>query len=209
VHPEHENDAAWNELRPVLHDEVNRLPEKYRLPVILSYLEGKSNEEVARVLDWPIGTVKGRLSRARDLLRSRLTRRGMVLSAAFLCTALSRGELFAETVPASLIDHTLRAAMQTRRKMAGAVGAADPLAPAKPELDVLDSPNFAGLSISPSKAKRWMIKGLPGLGLMIVVAVLSLGFAARSLFGGNPSFLAAFKNTINSLPLGPTSSGCH
>ena len=64
--------AAWNELRPVLHAEVDRLPEKYRLPVILCYLEGKTNEEVADLLHWPVGTVKGRLSRARDLLRSRL-----------------------------------------------------------------------------------------------------------------------------------------
>ena len=54
--------AAWNELRPVLHDEVDRLPDKYRLPVILCYLEGKTNEEVARELRWPVGTVKGRLS---------------------------------------------------------------------------------------------------------------------------------------------------
>ena len=57
--------AAWNELRPVLHEEVNRLPEKYRIPVILSYLEGKTNEEVAELLHWPVGTVKGRLSRRR------------------------------------------------------------------------------------------------------------------------------------------------
>jgi RNA polymerase sigma factor (sigma-70 family) len=42
--------AAWNELRPVLHEEINRLPDKYRLPVILSYLEGKTNEEVAELL---------------------------------------------------------------------------------------------------------------------------------------------------------------
>ena len=75
--PEQENQAAWNELRPILHDEVNRLPDKYRLPVILSYLEGRTNEEVATLLDWPVGTVKGRLSRARDMLRSRLVRRGL------------------------------------------------------------------------------------------------------------------------------------
>ena len=55
--------AAWNELRPVLHAEVERLPERYRVPVILSYLEGKTNEEVAELLRWPVGTVKGRLSR--------------------------------------------------------------------------------------------------------------------------------------------------
>ena len=55
---------GWIELRPVLHEEVNRLPEKYRVPVILCYLEGKTNEEAAELLQWPVGTVKGRLSRA-------------------------------------------------------------------------------------------------------------------------------------------------
>jgi RNA polymerase sigma factor (sigma-70 family) len=103
--------AAWNELRPVLHEEVDRLPEKYRIPVILSYLEGKTNEEVAELLRWPVGTVKGRLSRARDLLRSRLTKRGLALSAAFLMTALSRGRVFAEVVPADLIRRTVRLAI--------------------------------------------------------------------------------------------------
>ena len=53
------------------------------IPVILSYLEGKTNEEVAELLQWPVGTVKGRLSRARDLLRSRLLRRGLSLVSGF------------------------------------------------------------------------------------------------------------------------------
>jgi hypothetical protein len=105
-----EQAAAWNELRPVLHAEVNRLPERYRIPVILSYLEGKTNDEVADLLHWPVGTVKGRLSRARDLLRTRLTRRGLALSAAFLVTALSRGTVFAEVVPAELVSKTVRLA---------------------------------------------------------------------------------------------------
>jgi RNA polymerase sigma factor (sigma-70 family) len=74
--PVHENEIAWNELRPVLHDEVNRLPEKYRTPVVLCYLEGKTNKEAAQLLMWPVGTVKGRLSRARNLLRSRLLAAG-------------------------------------------------------------------------------------------------------------------------------------
>jgi DNA-directed RNA polymerase specialized sigma24 family protein len=52
-------DSAWKELRPVLHDEVRRLPDKYRIPVISSYLEGKTNEEVAELLRWPVGAVKG------------------------------------------------------------------------------------------------------------------------------------------------------
>jgi RNA polymerase sigma factor (sigma-70 family) len=112
--PDQENQAAWNELRPVLHDEINRLPEKYRVPVILSYLEGRTNEEVANLLDWPVGTVKGRLSRARDMLRSRLVRRGLALSAAFLCTSLSQGVIFAEVVPESLVDSTVRRGMRAR-----------------------------------------------------------------------------------------------
>jgi hypothetical protein len=102
-----EKTAAWNELRPVLDEEVNRLPERYRIPVILSYLEGRTNEEVAELLRWPVGTVRGRLSRARDLLRSRLMRRGMALSAAFLVTALSQEMVFAEVVSAELVKRTV------------------------------------------------------------------------------------------------------
>jgi RNA polymerase sigma factor (sigma-70 family) len=105
-----DENAAWNELRPVLHAEVGRLPEKYRMPVILCYLEGKTNEEVAELLHWPVGTVKGRLSRARDLLRSRLLRRGLVLSAAFLLSALSRGRVYAEVVPEELVSSTVNLA---------------------------------------------------------------------------------------------------
>lgn len=65
------------ELRPLLYEEINELPEKYGVAVILGYLEGKSNCEVADLLKWPVGTVKGRLSRARDMLRARLSRRGL------------------------------------------------------------------------------------------------------------------------------------
>ncbi len=77
---------------PCLHAEVDRLPEKYRLPVILCYLEGKTNEEVADLLHWPVGTVKGRLSRARDLLAlaSAAARAGPL--GGFLLTALSPGQ---------------------------------------------------------------------------------------------------------------------
>ncbi len=126
IEPDNQDDAAaWNELRPVLHAEVDRLPEKYRLPVILCYLEGKTNEEVAQLLRWPVGTVKGRLSRARDLLRSRLMRKGLVLSAAFLLTALSKGRVFAETVPVALVTSTVSLARQfgPRRARPGAAHA--------------------------------------------------------------------------------------
>src|SRR5262249_2367185 len=99
-----------NEWRPILHEELNRLPEKYRAPMVLCYLQGKTNEEAATLLAWPVGTVKGRLTRARELLRKRLTRRGVMLSVGALAAALTPGASSA-AVPLALLDSTVRAAM--------------------------------------------------------------------------------------------------
>jgi RNA polymerase sigma factor (sigma-70 family) len=68
--------ASRNELGLLLRAEVDGLPVEYRLLVLHTYMEGKSIEQVASLLRCPVGTVKGRLSRARDLLRARLSRRG-------------------------------------------------------------------------------------------------------------------------------------
>jgi DNA-directed RNA polymerase specialized sigma24 family protein len=62
---------------PILREEVSRLPRNHRLPVVLCYLEGKTNREAAVHLRCPVGTIKGRLWRARQTLRDRLSLRGL------------------------------------------------------------------------------------------------------------------------------------
>ena len=65
------------DLIEILDQELSRLPRKYRLPLVLCYLQGRTHEEAARDLRWPVGTVKGRLARGRELLRARLGRRSL------------------------------------------------------------------------------------------------------------------------------------
>jgi RNA polymerase sigma factor (sigma-70 family) len=73
--------GTTNDLGPVLDEEINRLPDKYRRPIVLCYFEGKTYQEAARLLGCPAGTASVRLARARQLLRTRLARRGLAPSA--------------------------------------------------------------------------------------------------------------------------------
>jgi len=82
------SDMNYEQLWNVLDEEINQLPPKYALPLTLCYLEGKTNAEAATQLGWPEGSMSRRLSRAKDLLRARLSKRGMAMSAVLLAAAM-------------------------------------------------------------------------------------------------------------------------
>ncbi len=99
----------WRDLRPFLDHELNRLPEKYRIPIVLCDLEGKTRQQAAEQLDIPVGTLSGRLTTAREMLAKRLTRRGLALSGGALLAGLFSNAASA-AVPAPLVTSTVQAA---------------------------------------------------------------------------------------------------
>jgi RNA polymerase sigma factor (sigma-70 family) len=113
-------DMTLRELNQVMMEELHRLPEKYRLPLVLCYLEGRTQAETARQLGWPKDVVRGRLNRGRSQLRARLTRRGLALTAGLFTSALGVG-----TAPAAL--PALQAETLARAVLISATGRAGQL----------------------------------------------------------------------------------
>jgi RNA polymerase sigma factor (sigma-70 family) len=108
ANPDFSTEMSRRELRSVLDEEINRLPEKWRGPFILYYLEGKSQEEAASLFGLPAGSISFHLARARERLRGRLSKRGVALAAGGL--TLGATEL-SPAVAVSLVARTVQAAL--------------------------------------------------------------------------------------------------
>jgi RNA polymerase sigma factor (sigma-70 family) len=103
-------ELSARELLTIIDEEVQRLPERYRLPLIICSLGGRSLEEAARQLGWTSGSVKGRLERGRARLHDRLVRRGLTLSAALAAVEASRATASAAAL-AALVVRTIPGAL--------------------------------------------------------------------------------------------------
>jgi RNA polymerase sigma factor (sigma-70 family) len=106
--PEAEQKGRQDDLHHLLDEELARLPDKYRVPIVLCDLEGRTRKEVARQLKVPEGTLSSRLTAARRMLAKRLTRRGLTISGGAVA-AVSQ-EAASACVPASLVSATVKAA---------------------------------------------------------------------------------------------------
>ena len=91
----------------ILHEELGRLPERYRKAIVLCYLEGLTCEAAALQLGWPVGTVKSRLSRGREVLLRRLIRRGLGPD-----DQSGPRHALSAVLPASLASDTVRAMVE-------------------------------------------------------------------------------------------------
>ena len=97
-----------DEWREILHEEISRLSDKHRLPLLLCDLEGKTHAQAAAELNFGEATIRRRLAGARDMLRSRLTRRGVALTAGTIATTL--GRLARANVPPAWVAATVKVA---------------------------------------------------------------------------------------------------
>src|SRR5258708_7217222 len=103
-------DVTWREVQAILDEELQRLHQSCRAPLILCYLECMTRDEAAKQLGLSAGRLHGRLERARDLLRERLTKRGLTLSAVMSAAALGESVAQAALAPIFVVNST-KAAM--------------------------------------------------------------------------------------------------
>jgi RNA polymerase sigma factor (sigma-70 family) len=144
--PSAADDPAWRELLAVLDEELTRLPDRLRAPVLLCHLRERTQDEAARELGWSLSTLRRRLTRARELLRVRLARRGATLGAGLFAGLIFPNGLTA-AVPARLAGAAVRTALAGLRGGPVAPAVAELARPALPALSLRSVAAAAALAV--------------------------------------------------------------
>lgn len=156
--PESDDELLRGELRSVLDDELQQLPRRYRRPLVLFYLEGRSAEDVASILGCPKGTILSQLARGRERLRGRLLRRGITLSAGLLAGFLSGVTSTEAALPQTILDWSLR--LQSGSALAEAIQ---------------QSISTQAKLVSQQVLKEMLALKLQLIGVIVVTGLLSVG----------------------------------
>jgi RNA polymerase sigma factor (sigma-70 family) len=170
--------AGLEEICRVVHQELGCLPERLRSPIVLCYLEAMTHEQAARQLGCPVGTVRSRLARARDRLRGRIARRGLVNSTAVLgvmLTSSGRASTIPTHIPKSLVKIAAQLAAGTASLGGGGCGVpARVAALLEGVLIVLRTKQLVG-----------SMAALAGVGIVATVAALSVFSASGQTDGAS------------------------
>ncbi len=167
-----DREDGYDDTAAVIHQEIDRLPERYRRPVVLCFLEDMTYQQAADHLHWTEATTRGRLSRARALLRDRLARRGLTLAATGLAVGIG-DSVAASTVPAGLLRATVRAARNVALGDAAAAGVSS-----------------TAIALARRAARTMLIARLKGMAAAVVALAtltgLATGLIAAGLGGDGP-----------------------
>jgi RNA polymerase sigma factor (sigma-70 family) len=173
------DDLTWREVRQVLHEELSGLPERYRAPLVLCYLESATQEAAAARLGLAKSTLRERLERGRALLRTRLTRRGLGPAAVLVASAWPAAVAPA-AVSVALVESTIQAARWFGAGQALPAGAASAQAVglARRTLQAMTATKLASA----------LVLNL-SIGLICFGAALGLGLGREASRGGSPAEL--------------------
>jgi RNA polymerase sigma factor (sigma-70 family) len=163
------SEETWRQVQGLVDGELSLLPEKYRIPIVLCELEGRTIKEAAAHLGWPDGTVATRLRHGRELLARRLARHGLALSGTVLASVMAANAATAR-VPATLLGSTLR--------VAHLVGAAQPLLTGGISTKVI--------TLAEGVLKAMLLANLKKVtAFLIMVAVLGIGLGGMARSAGS------------------------